>query len=675
MDILLVLVQNAGENVSKEKLQSEVWGGEIGESTLPTHIRNLRKKLGTDENGDELIKAESGKGYRLAAIVTREPRPVPPSVIVESPHSQNPQAGLVGQSARPRTIPSRNARILSAIAAAVLLAVMLLHRRPIPAPPPAIGRIFVRATSEGSQPGRASLSHVPSSLAISPRGDEVFAVQEYGRTLSILSTKNGSVRTLALPQDANSLLVSPDGKLYIESSDDGVMVVNVDAGRFLPTIKPGGRVMGMAITPDGRTLFLAMSTKGLRQFSIGSGEVVQISDQVCPERVEADRQGRRLYVAYQCGGPTGSRGHDSVEIFDLEKGASLGFVSGPPMVGGQPAVSPDGKLVLLDGRDACWSPQYNHDGCKSAPSGVFHLLDSLNRQILHSFEFSPSSRSARFVDNSRFVLLGDSVSVIDAAKYSVPEHWNNAEDCGPTGIVLSPDGGTAYLGCAQNKTIRFFKTDGAGCTPPQEGLAMSYAADGTTADSAGVAELTAHGNLQFAPGRIGQAFFLDGGSYLSTSLSGYYEFGFRNSSLALYVKFAGSEGEMTLADWTAENPLRGIRLLKSAGNRFIFQSWPGGSPLESRTVVEPDTWYHVVVTKTGQDVTLYVNGKPESRGAPPPPIELSRFEQLPLLLGARSPGQPSFHGWLDEIAFYSRALTPKEVEEMYQSRESGKCKL
>jgi hypothetical protein len=47
----------------------------------------------------------------------------------------------------------------------------------------------------------------------------------------------------------------------------------------------------------------------------------------------------------------------------------------------------------------------------------------------------------------------------------------------------------------------------------------------------------------------------------------------------------------------------------------------------------------------------------------------------PLFLGARSPGQPSFHGWLDEIAFYNRPLTAKEVEDLYQLRESGPCKL
>jgi hypothetical protein len=143
--------------------------------------------------------------------------------------------------------------------------------------------------------------------------------------------------------------------------------------------------------------------------------------------------------------------------------------------------------------------------------------------------------------------------------------------------------------------------------------------------------------------------------------------------LALYVKFESADGEAILTDWISENPLRGIRVLKSAGNRFAVQSWPDGSPLESQTLVKPDTWYHLVVTKTAQELALYVDGRRESRGAPPPPIRGMLHPTL--YLGARSPGQPSFHGWLDEIAFYNRALTAEEVEAMYQSRESGPCKL
>jgi hypothetical protein len=429
----------------------------------------------------------------------------------------------------------------------------------------------------------------------------------------------------------------------------------------------------MAITPDGGNLFLAMSMNGLKRLSIGSRTLSVVSDRTCPEHLEMDRQGKRLYVTYQCSGPSGSPGHDSVEIFDVEKEISLGIVSGPPMVGGEPFVSPDGKLVLLDGLDACSAPQYLYQGCKSAPSRVFHLLRPLDRQILHTFEFPVGASPAPFLDNSRFMLLGNEVSVVNAARYSVLERWNNDEDCGATDIVFAPDGRRAYVACARNNTILVLQPESAECSPPQPGLVMLYSADGTTEDAVGVTALTPHGNPRFTPGRVGQAFFLDGSSYLSTSWTGSYQFGAHDSTLALYMKFASIGGDMALADWTDENPRGEIRMLKSAGNRFVFQALPDGSPLESQTLVRPGIWYHLVVTRTGQDLTLYVNGKFESHGTPPQPS--SPLGQPRLFLGARSPGQPSFHGWLDEIAFYNRALTAKEVSDLYQLRESGACKL
>jgi DNA-binding beta-propeller fold protein YncE len=560
--------------------------------------------------------------------------------------------------------------------AAVPLAIKLFSGgilAPHIAPFPRFGRFLTRSTSEGWRPKQVSLGHRPNYLAVSPRGDKLFATGEHGRTLSVLSTTNNSVSTVTLPQDAGPLAVSRNGKLYIGSLVEGIMVVDVETGQLRPgLIATGGPVLNMAITPDDSKLFLAMSMNGLKRLSIESGQVTQISDRICPERLEMDRQGKRLYVAYQCSGPKGWRGHDSVEIFDVEKETSIGIVAGLPMVGGQPFASPDGKLVLLDGTDACSAPQYAHQGCQSVPSRVFHLLRPSDRQILHTFELPVGSSPARFLDNSRFLLLGDDASVVDAARYSVLERWNNPEDCGATDIAFTPDGRRAYLGCARSNTILVIQPESAECSPPQPGLVMLYSADGTTEDAVGVTALTSHGTPRFTPGRVGQAFFLDGSSYLSTPWTGSYQFGLQDSTLALYARFTGIESEMALADWTAEEPRRGIRLLKSAANHFVFQSWPDGSPLESKTSIRPDTWYHLVVTQTGQDLTLFVNGKPESHGTPPPP--LNRLLERPLFLGAQS-GIPSFHGWLDEIAFYNRALTAKEVEDLYQLRESGPCRL
>ncbi|WP_271605545.1 ATP-binding protein [Bradyrhizobium sp. CCBAU 11434] len=63
-DILEVLVQSAGELVTKNELMDKVWpGAAIGENTLQVHVSVLRKALGPASR--EVLKTVSGRGYRL----------------------------------------------------------------------------------------------------------------------------------------------------------------------------------------------------------------------------------------------------------------------------------------------------------------------------------------------------------------------------------------------------------------------------------------------------------------------------------------------------------------------------------------------------------------------------------------------------------------------------------
>jgi len=481
---------------------------------------------------------------------------------------------------------------------------------------------------------------------------------------------------IRLPQGGGPLAVSPDGSIvYIASVVDGIMVVDVARERVLPrALQTGGRVWDMALTPDGKRLFLAMGQSGLKRLSVGSGEVVQISDRVCPQYVELDPQGSRLYVAYQCSGPMGRPGHDSVEIFDARRETSLGIVSGPPIVGGKPSSSPDGKFVMLDGEDACFSPHYDHTGCESVPSRVLHLLRASDRSILKTLNYPFDSRyGVRFLDNSRFVLLGGLVSVVDARKYTLLEKLDLSPDMA-IAVAFSPDSRRLYLGTDRNR-ILVLESENARCSQLPPGLSLLYPADGSFEDAAGNADLKSHGGVRFLPGRVGQGFFLDGSGFLSIPSTHPLVFGQHDISFAFYVKFASLEDEMVLVDWTHSDPLNGVRLLTSPDSHLLFQTWPDGRALRSRTSVTPNTWYHLTVTWSDDDLVLYVNGEPEDKGKPHPQLKVPQPDSplFPVFLGARSPGHPAFHGWLDELAFYNRRLTTQEVKALYQMRESGPC--
>jgi DNA-binding response OmpR family regulator len=64
-ELLLLLVENAGEVVPREVLLMRVWGygSEIRTRTLDVHIRRLRKRLGS--YGTPYIETIFGIGYRF----------------------------------------------------------------------------------------------------------------------------------------------------------------------------------------------------------------------------------------------------------------------------------------------------------------------------------------------------------------------------------------------------------------------------------------------------------------------------------------------------------------------------------------------------------------------------------------------------------------------------------
>ena len=70
-DILAVLLEKAGEIVTKQELISRVWPGiSIEESSLRVHIAGLRKALKIEGDKSPYIVNSPGRGYGFAGRVT-----------------------------------------------------------------------------------------------------------------------------------------------------------------------------------------------------------------------------------------------------------------------------------------------------------------------------------------------------------------------------------------------------------------------------------------------------------------------------------------------------------------------------------------------------------------------------------------------------------------------------
>ena len=82
MDILVTLVERAGETIHKDELIARTWPDTVvDEGALRVHVAALRKALGDGRAGKRYIANNPGRGYTFVAPVTREhphPAPAPP---------------------------------------------------------------------------------------------------------------------------------------------------------------------------------------------------------------------------------------------------------------------------------------------------------------------------------------------------------------------------------------------------------------------------------------------------------------------------------------------------------------------------------------------------------------------------------------------------------------------
>src|ERR1700692_3371840 len=82
LDILIVLVEHAGEVVSKKDLISRVWPDvTVDESGLRVHVAGLRKALGEGQAGARYVSNVPGRGYCFVAPIGRPVAAKPPSAL------------------------------------------------------------------------------------------------------------------------------------------------------------------------------------------------------------------------------------------------------------------------------------------------------------------------------------------------------------------------------------------------------------------------------------------------------------------------------------------------------------------------------------------------------------------------------------------------------------------
>lgn len=255
--------------------------------------------------------------------------------------------------------------------------------------------------------------------------------------------------SLALPARAE--------RAYVSNEDDGtVTLIDADRGAAMASIAVGKRPRGLALSPDGRLLYVAVSgvpkcpppitdeecarlprdraADGIAVIDTTKLERLRLLTGVSdPERVAVSRSGRRLYVSEEDAA--------RLAVLDPVRGRVLATVP----AGREPEgvrVSPDGRWVLVT----------------SEEDNTVTIVDANSYAIVGKATVGTRPRDLAFTPDSRFAYVSGEA---DASlwRIAVPsgapavEFLRLRREVRPMGVALDPGRGRLYVGGGRAGTV------------------------------------------------------------------------------------------------------------------------------------------------------------------------------------------------------------------------------
>ena len=220
------------------------------------------------------------------------------------------------------------------------------------------------------------------------------------------------------------------------------------------------------------------------------------------------------------------------------------------------------------------------------------------------------------------------------------------------------------------------------CLTAPAGLVGWWPGDGDTRDLANANTGVAEGGLTFNPGKVGQAFHLNGTTAdmvapasaalnVSSFTLDAWVFPLDTGTARPMLEYSTSTGSFGVHFW--ENLNSAVQVTPGAVYANIVDSGGGSHVLATGAgALQLKQWNHVALTydRTTGIGRIYVNGAAITS------VSLGSFTPrtaLPFYVGAR-PGNAHFLGDIDEPQVFNRALSPAEILSIYTADASGTCK-
>jgi hypothetical protein len=288
-------------------------------------------------------------------------------------------------------------------------------------------------------------------------------------------------------------------------------------------------------------------------------------------------------------------------------------------------------------------------------SAMFSALAGGSLPLSYQWQFNGTNIAG--ATNTSFALLN--VQPAQAGNYSV--------------VVSNPAGQTQ----SSNAVLT---VNPAVCSPPDNSLAAWWRGEGDTSDAVGGNAGLLQGGAAFQTGKAGQAFAFNGvSSFVQVPSSPVLKptGPFTVEAWVNYSQLTGANGGTIVmkgpddevpADWAlAISAAQKLRPHVNLNGNWLY--------FDCATTLLPGIWYHVALVYDGAALSGYVNGQLDGSFSASGTVRASDY---PLKIGAYAstypPGSTSFFdGGIDDLSFYSTALSPAAIQAIYNAASAGKC--
>ena len=261
------------------------------------------------------------------------------------------------------------------------------------------------------------------------------------------------------------------------------------------------------------------------------------------------------------------------------------------------------------------------------------------------------------------------------------EHFEECQGFEPPG-----GGGSGGGGSSSNSGGSSTGGDSQSCVQPPSGLVSWWSADVASGNTApdinnGNNNGTIVGGVTLTPMEVGNAFQFDGRSgYINMGNPGSLNFGTGPFSLEAWFNWTG-EG----AGKVVNNIIRKSNYGSSAGPGYWlrigaeleFSVGATNGPDGQSIIMAPISageWHHAVATKDSSgNIQLYVDGQPQGKIIRQAASSESTSGSSFTIGSWHDQRSEFFHGSIDEVAVYNRALGASEVKTLFDSGSVGKC--